>query len=330
MTYQPPPPPPGGTPPAPPPPGGYGPPPGGPQGGYGGPGGFGGSGGGFGGPGGFGRPAGGFDPKSVNPLDWAILGIGFLIFLFSFIDFYDGEDVTSGGRSGTADTGGLSSWHDIFGGGFFNWFAMLFGVAGAVLLALAIFAPQIKLPVPTRLAGLGLFALSLLFFIIGIFVTPSYSGAFFGSGVEASLNHGFGFWLSLILALAGVVLSLMRFQQGGGTLPGALSNIPDIGAMGQQGGIGGGQQGGIGGSSQGYGGQAPPPPGAYTPPAPSGGYPPPQQGGYAPPQQGGYAPPPQGGYGPPPQGGYPPPGQGSQPPQSGQGYQPPGGYGSQQ
>src|SRR4051812_8211523 len=118
MTFQPP--PPGGNPPAPPPPppGQWGPPPGGPAG-----------------------AGGSFDPKSVNPLDWAILGVGFLVFIFSFINFYSGATITCGGRSADVSGGSASAWNDVFGGGFFSWFAMLFGVAGAVFVALALFMP---------------------------------------------------------------------------------------------------------------------------------------------------------------------------------------------
>src|SRR3954454_23952366 len=110
MTFQPP---PGDTPPPPPPPPGqWGPPPGG------------------------GAP-GKFDPKSVNTLDWGILGAGVLAFLFSFIDFYDGGSVDCGSRGSVdiGNTGSATAWHDIVGGGFFAWFAMLFALAGAVLVA---------------------------------------------------------------------------------------------------------------------------------------------------------------------------------------------------
>ena len=89
MTFQPPPPPP--------PPPGY-PPPGGQQ------------------------PRPGFDPKTVNPLDWAILAVGLLAFIFSFISYYVGRLSTSGSCFGFSggSTGSESAWH-----GFFGWFAVL-------------------------------------------------------------------------------------------------------------------------------------------------------------------------------------------------------------
>jgi hypothetical protein len=173
----------------------------------------------------------------VNPLDWGILGIGLLTFIFSFVSFYSGGEVTCGGRSASFSGGSASAWHEVFGGGFFAWFAMLFAVVGAVLVALDLFMPQVKLPIATRLAGLGLFAAAALFEIIAIFVTPGADSGF--TGCSVSIGHGFGFWASLILILGGLVLSLMRAQQTGTALPGPLANIPNIGAKGPQGGIGG-------------------------------------------------------------------------------------------
>src|SRR5947208_12117487 len=111
LTLQPPPPPPGDSPPPPPPPpppGQWGPPPGG---------------------------GGSFDPKTVNPLDWAILGAGLLIFIFSFVSYY------------TFSEGGFSvsenAWH-----GFFGWFAMLLALIGSVVVAMELFVPQVKMPWP--------------------------------------------------------------------------------------------------------------------------------------------------------------------------------------
>src|SRR4051812_29036179 len=105
MTFQPPPPPPGGNPPAQPPgpnpgppPGQWGPPPGG----------------------GYPAPQGGFDAKTVNPHDWAIIGAGVLAFLFSFISFYSGADITFEGHTQSVDGGSASAWNDVFGGGFFG------------------------------------------------------------------------------------------------------------------------------------------------------------------------------------------------------------------
>lgn len=203
MTFQPP---PGDTPP-PPPPGQWGPPPGG-------------------------APAK-FDPKTVNNLDWAILGVGFLVLIFSFFGFYSFS--TSGGGFDQSES--WSAWHDIFGGGFFAWIGVIFAVAATVVLALALFQPQIKFPLESRLLTLAGFALSALCEILAIFIHPDFgsaSGTIAGVHYSSSFGHGFSFWVTLILALGGTVLALMRLQQTGGTLPGPLSNVPNIGGQPQR------------------------------------------------------------------------------------------------
>jgi len=165
----------------------------------------------------------------VNTLDWGILGAGLLVFLFSFISFYDGGDVTSGGHTVTVSGYSFSAWHEIFGGGFFGWFAMLFALAGAVVTALGIFQPHVKLPITNRLLTVYLFLAAALFEIVAIFVTPGDSAGYAGFNVDVSLNHGAGFWISLIAVLAGAVLAMMRAQQTGTALPGPLNSIPKIG-----------------------------------------------------------------------------------------------------
>jgi hypothetical protein len=274
MTYENP--PPGGNPPPPPPPGGgYGPPPGGygppPGGGYGPP---------SGSPGGYGGPSS-FDAKSINPLDWGILACGLLAFIFSFTDYY------------SASYGGLtvseSAWH-----GFFGWFATLLALAGAVIVGVHLFAPQVRFPFAARLINLALFALASLCVIIAAFVFPEKVPSVPG----LSTGRGFGYWISLIVILAGTVLSLMRLQQTGGKLPGALASMPNIGRYGPQGGISGGEP-------QPYGTQ-PPPQSTYgapsvdapQPPPPGYGTPPPPPPGYGTPPS---SQPPQQGFGQPPQ-----------------------------
>ena len=246
MSFQPPPGPPGGPPPPPPPPGAWGPPPGGQS---------------------------GFDPKTVNPLDWALLGIGAILFLFSFFQYY------------TVDYGGISvsdgGWH--FGSGsFIGWFGFIAGFAAAVIVALGIFMPAFKLPVPNYVAAVGLFALSTVFYILGFFIIGPDDSACLGSSrcedaVDNAFGFGFSYWLSLIAVIAGAVIALMRAQQTGAPLPGALGSLPNIGSRGPQGGIGGGQPPYPPAPGPGPGGPPPPPPG-YNPP------PPPPPPGYGPPQ----------------------------------------------
>jgi hypothetical protein len=282
MTFQPPPPPPpppSGDPPPPPPPGQWGPTPGG------------------------GYPARqAFDPKSVNPLDWAILGLGALILIFSFFSYY------------TLSAGPISdstgAWH-FSHGSFIAWFAMVFAVAGAVVLALELIAPEVKLPRPSRDVSAGLLGIGSVLYILAIFIHPK----FFDEG-GFSFGHGFSFWLSLIMSLAATVLAVMRLQQTGGTLPGPLANLPNIGQRGPRGGIGRTSGPGMAPPP----GQAPPPtygpPPGQTPPA----YGPPSE--QAPPAYGpppGQAAPPA--YGPPPE--QAPPAYGPPPEQAPPAYGPP-------
>jgi hypothetical protein len=284
MTFQPPPQQPPGGPPPPPPPGNWGPPPGG--GGYS-------QGGGGGG--------GQFDPKAVNPLDWGILAAGLLAFIFSFFDWYTAS-VSVGGFSSSA---GESAWN-----GFFGWFAVLLAVVGAALVAVSLFAPQVSLPFPVRLTSVILFAVATLSVILALFIFPEDVPD--NSNIDT--GRGFGFWAGAIVILAGLVLSVMRLQQTGGQLPGALGKVPNIGRHGPQGGIAGASGGP---ATQGY-----PPQQSYgQPPAQA-----PQQGQYQPPQPG-YGPPPQAPQ--PPQAPPPPPQQYQPPPQQGGQYQPPPQQGGQ-
>jgi hypothetical protein len=242
MSFQPPPPPPGGTPP-PPPPGQWGPPPG------------------------SGKP--GFDPKSLNPLDWALLGIGALLFIFSFFEYYT---VSAGGFSDSA-----GGWH-FSDGTFIAWFAFILGLAASVIVALGIFMPAFKLPVANYVAAMGLFAVSAILYLLGFFIIgPDDSQCLGNSACENALDDAFGFgfsyWLSFILVIAGAVIALMRSQQTGAALPGALGNLPNLGQHGPQSGVHGGQPPQPG---PGYG----PPPGPGPQPGP--GAPPPP--GYGPPR----------------------------------------------
>lgn len=238
-----------------------------------------------------GRPA--FDPKSVNPLDWGAIGAGVLAIIFSFISFYTPSYDLSGNcpagtdaaASAAADqAGSATAWH-----GFFGWFGALVALIGAALMAVAIFAPQVRMPFPARLAALAAFAIATLSEIIALFVTPGTDvhESFGGCTLDAGVGHGFGYWVTLIMCIAGLVLTLMRFQQTGGKLPGALANMPNIG------GYGPGAPGAPGGPAMPPAGYAPPPP--VPPAAPPAGYSAPPPPPAAPPA----GPPP--GYGPPPQ-----------------------------
>jgi hypothetical protein len=147
-----------------------------------------------------------FDPSSVNPMDWAILGLAFLTFIFSFIDYY----TVSVSFSGISESESASAWH-----GFFGWAAVLLALAGAALVALELFVPQVTLPFPARLVSLGCWTVATLFVILALFIFPG--GNYDGPGLDE--GRGFGYWVSLVFIIAGLVLSVLRLKSTGGKLP---------------------------------------------------------------------------------------------------------------
>jgi hypothetical protein len=163
-----------------------------------------------------------------------------LTFIFSFFSWYTYDE------KGCGRFGGCLSATDTAWGGFLTLLAVLLVMVATAMVALELFMPHVKLPVPNRLIGLGCYALAALLTILAIFVIPglSYAGVDVPSSAYDS-GHGFGFWVGLVLILAGAVLSFMRFQQTGGQLP-----------------IGGSRAGGTPGA---HGQQ---PPGYGAPPAP--------------------------------------------------------------
>ncbi|WP_329172344.1 hypothetical protein [Streptomyces sp. NBC_01477] len=158
-----------------------------------------------------------FDPASVNRLDWAILGIGFIVFIFSFFDYYSWDFGSGYGL----DLGSVSwsAWH-FSHGLFIAWFAMVITVLAAAVLAVSLFAPAIELPAPARLLTFLGFAVGFVLYLIAIFAHSDFGPAG---------GHGFSFWVSLILAGAGAVVALMRAQQTDTALPGQLGKLPRVG-----------------------------------------------------------------------------------------------------
>ena len=159
------------------------------------------------------EPTAGSQPvnaATVNPLDWGIIGAAVLAFFFSMFSYYTVKiDFGMPGMGGIGASG--SAWH-----GFFGWFAVLAALAGGAAVAISLFAPQVKLPVPARLAGVGAFALATLCVLLALFVMPGGSADM--DGVD--YGRGIGYWVDLLAILAGLGLSVVRLQQTGGKLPG--------------------------------------------------------------------------------------------------------------
>ncbi|WP_327287172.1 hypothetical protein [Streptomyces sp. NBC_01198] len=157
-----------------------------------------------------------FDPASVNRLDWAILAIGFVVFIFSFFDYYSWD---FGGYGIDLGSVSWSAWH-FSHGLFIAWFAMVLTVLGAAVLAVSLFAPTVSLPAPARTLSFLAFAVGFVLYLIAIFAHSDF-------GPDG--GHAFSFWLSLILAAVGAVIALIRAQQTDTVLPGQLNSLPRIG-----------------------------------------------------------------------------------------------------
>jgi len=152
----------------------------------------------------------GFDVSNVNPLDWAIIGAGVVAFIFSLFDFYTYK-VSFAGFSRSVSTNG---WH----GGLAP-IAVLLAVAAAVLLALEVLA-VLRMTFPVRLVVLAAFALASLLLLLALFVVPGGDTSGAGAlGVDVNKGHGIGYWITLLVVLAGTALSAKRFLDTGGKLP---------------------------------------------------------------------------------------------------------------
>ncbi|HEY3713092.1 MAG TPA: hypothetical protein VGL39_01095 [Jatrophihabitantaceae bacterium] len=143
---------------------------------------------------------GGFNPAAVDRFDWGILAAGFLAFIFSFVSYYT--------ASFHGASGSINAWH-----GFFGWFAMLVALLASGLLAVHIFAPTVQLPVPVRLTVLGGYAVATLCVVLAGLIDAESVPSPYSSG------RGAGYYLSLIVILAGAVLSFLRLRATGGKLP---------------------------------------------------------------------------------------------------------------
>lgn len=133
--------------------------------------------------------------QGTHMYDLGIIGAGVLAFLFSLIPSYYTAHVGPFHDS-------FNAWH-----GFWGWFAAILALAGSGILAARLFA-RVTLPFPVRLTVLGLYAASLICTIIA---GLTWAGADTG-GVDIGkyTGHGFMYWLSLIVIVAGLALAFMR------------------------------------------------------------------------------------------------------------------------
>ncbi len=132
--------------------------------------------------------------QGAHKFDLGIIAAGIVAFFAGFMPFYT---LSVGGFGG----GSENAWH-----GFFGWFGVLCALAGAVIVALSIMG--VSLPVPTRLAALAAFGVATICLILALFVTPLPS-----CGGLCNEGHGFGYWLALIVVLAGLALAALRYRE---------------------------------------------------------------------------------------------------------------------
>ena len=151
-------------------------------------------------------------------MDWGLFAAGVLTFLLSFVSYYK-VSVSGVGSLGGGSTS-FSAWHDVVGGGFIGWLGIIAALAGTVVIGLILFAPQVAIPVPVppRLLALYLFAGAAVLEILALVLHPKFFSSS-AAGFKESFGHGFGYYICLILTIAGAVLSYLRLKATGGALP---------------------------------------------------------------------------------------------------------------
>jgi hypothetical protein len=139
--------------------------------------------------------------QGAHRYDLGIIGAGVLAFIFSLLPYYTASFDGGPGFSVSEDA---SAWH-----GFFGWFAALCALAAAVLVALSLL--RIPLQFPLRLVVLALFGVATICVVLALFVIPGGDC----QGIQAcedavDFGHGIGYWLSLIVIVAGTALAFLR------------------------------------------------------------------------------------------------------------------------
>jgi hypothetical protein len=140
--------------------------------------------------------------------DLGIIAAGVIAWLAGFMPFYS----ASASVAGHSISAHASSYH-----GFFGWFAVWVALAGAGVVAAALFG--VKLPVAVHQAAVVAFAVAVVCLILALFVVPGGDACNGASvlGVSCSTGHGFGYWLALLASLVGLGLSAMQMRSSTAT-----------------------------------------------------------------------------------------------------------------
>jgi hypothetical protein len=133
---------------------------------------------------------------TVHPLDLATVAAGVAALVLSFRDYYT---VSVGYVSEST-----SAWH-----GFFGWFGTSLAVAGAAVVAVAVVVPPRRLRVSPQPVAALLFALGAVSTLVALF-TSGYEANRPLPGVQVETGHGYGYWTSLAVIVAGAALAAVR------------------------------------------------------------------------------------------------------------------------
>ncbi|MBA3233609.1 MAG: hypothetical protein H0T17_06650 [Propionibacteriales bacterium] len=152
--------------------------------------------------------------QNAHKYDLGIIAAGLLAFLFSLFPYYKASVQANGDPSGLGmavdgDIGTWNAWH-----GFFGWFAALAALAAAGVMIARLLGVGLDASM-TRLIALAGFAVATVCALLTFVVNPlpgTEGKQDLGAGVsfEYAKGHAWGFWLSLLVILAGLALSVMR------------------------------------------------------------------------------------------------------------------------
>lgn len=140
--------------------------------------------------------------KGASRADLALIGAAVLLLIFSFTPYYKVSiSMQSIHNSATG-----SAWH-----GFFGWAAVILALVGALLLVL----PWLGVTLPTTAAVVtyGLFVVAFVFVLLALFVVPGDTGGAAALGVHIDKGHGFGYWISLLIALVAGAYGALKIAQ---------------------------------------------------------------------------------------------------------------------
>lgn len=141
--------------------------------------------------------------QEAHKLDLGIIAAGVIAWLAGFMPFYTAS--VSAGAIGASTSG--SAYH-----GFFGWFAVWVALLGAAVVAAWLFG--VNLGASAHTVAVGAFGVSLVCLVLALFVFPGGGcGDTSGLGITCDTGHGFGYWLALIMVVAGLALSVMRTRE---------------------------------------------------------------------------------------------------------------------